>query len=152
MQDAARSRLFLGAFVTLPFAPRQCAMVILPRDRRHPRRRKSIMALILEEANRIIEGALAKAKELNIRISAAVWDAGGRLVAFQRMNNAIWASARQSGEGRRIGRLRPSERRAVRAGNPADPSRYRRRRGRPHDHGAGGRPDGSVSDRAIWVG
>jgi uncharacterized protein GlcG (DUF336 family) len=30
---------------------------------------------------------------LNIRISAAVCDAGGRLVAFQRMNNAIWASA-----------------------------------------------------------
>ena len=51
------------------------------------------MALTLEEANRIIEGAVAKARELNIRISVAVCDAGGRLVAFQRMNNAIWASA-----------------------------------------------------------
>ena len=51
------------------------------------------MALTLEEANRIIDGALAKARELNIRISVAVCDAGGRLVAFQRMNNAIWASA-----------------------------------------------------------
>ena len=51
------------------------------------------MALTLEEANRVIEGALAKARELNIRISVAVCDAGGRLVAFQRMNNAIWASA-----------------------------------------------------------
>ncbi len=50
------------------------------------------MALTLEEANRIIEGAIAKARELNIRISAAVCDAGGRLVAFQRMDNAIWAS------------------------------------------------------------
>jgi hypothetical protein len=36
---------------------------------------------------------LAKAQELNIKISAAVCDAGGRLVAFQRMDNAIWASA-----------------------------------------------------------
>jgi len=51
------------------------------------------MALTLEEANRIVEGAIAKARELNIRVSAAVCDAGGRLVAFQRMNNAIWASA-----------------------------------------------------------
>jgi glc operon protein GlcG len=51
------------------------------------------MALTLEDANRIIEGAMAKARELNIRISVAVCDAGGRLVAFQRMNNAIWASA-----------------------------------------------------------
>ena len=51
------------------------------------------MALTLEEANRIAQGAVAKAKELNIRVSVAVCDAGGRLVAFQRMNNAIWASA-----------------------------------------------------------
>lgn len=50
------------------------------------------MALTLEEANRIADGAIAKAKALNIRISVAVCDAGGRLVAFQRMNNAIWAS------------------------------------------------------------
>jgi glc operon protein GlcG len=49
--------------------------------------------MTLEEANRIAEGAIAKAKELNIRVSVAVCDAGGRLVAFQRMNNAIWASA-----------------------------------------------------------
>lgn len=51
------------------------------------------MALSLEEANRIAQGAIAKARELNIRISVAVCDAGGRLVAFQRMDNAIWASA-----------------------------------------------------------
>ena len=51
------------------------------------------MALTLQEANRIIDGAVAKARELNIRISVAVCDAGGRLVAFQRMDNAIWASA-----------------------------------------------------------
>jgi glc operon protein GlcG len=51
------------------------------------------MPLTLAEANRIVEGAIAKASELNIRISAAVCDAGGRLLAFQRMDNAIWASA-----------------------------------------------------------
>src|ERR1700720_555277 len=51
------------------------------------------MSLTLEEANRIIRGALAKAQELNIKITAAVCDSGGRLIAFQRMDNAIWASA-----------------------------------------------------------
>ena len=51
------------------------------------------MSLTLDEANRIIRGALAKAQELNIRISAAVCDSGGRLIALQRMDNAIWASA-----------------------------------------------------------
>ena len=51
------------------------------------------MTLTLEEANRVIEGAVAKARELKIRISVAVCDAGGRLMAFQRMDNAIWAGA-----------------------------------------------------------
>ena len=49
------------------------------------------MSLTLEEANRVLAGALDKARQLNIRISAAVVDAGGRLVAFQRMDNAIFA-------------------------------------------------------------
>lgn len=51
------------------------------------------MALTLEEANSVIAGAIAKARELNIRVSVAVCDAGGRPLAFQRMDNAIWASA-----------------------------------------------------------
>jgi glc operon protein GlcG len=51
------------------------------------------VALTLEEANRIAQGAMAKARDLNIRISVAVCDAGGRLVVFRRMDNAIWASA-----------------------------------------------------------
>jgi uncharacterized protein GlcG (DUF336 family) len=50
------------------------------------------MALTLAEANQIIQGAVAKAKEMNIRISVAVCDAGGRLVAFNRMDGAIWGS------------------------------------------------------------
>ena len=50
------------------------------------------MPLTLIEANRVIAGAIAKAGELDIKISVAVCDAGGRLMAFQRMDNAIWAS------------------------------------------------------------
>ncbi|MGC1407857.1 MAG: heme-binding protein [Acetobacteraceae bacterium] len=50
------------------------------------------MALTLEEANRVIHGALAKARELNIRVSIAVCDTGGRLIAFQRMDYSILAS------------------------------------------------------------
>ena len=49
------------------------------------------MALSLEEANRIIAGAIAQAEELGIKINVAVCDAGGRLVAFNRMDGAIWA-------------------------------------------------------------
>ena len=51
------------------------------------------MALTLAEANQVVEGALAKARELNIKISVAVCDAGGRLVAFNRMDGAIWGGA-----------------------------------------------------------
>ena len=51
------------------------------------------MAISLQEANQIVEGALAHAEELNIKVSAAVVDAGGRLIAMQRMDGAIWASA-----------------------------------------------------------
>lgn len=51
------------------------------------------MSLTLEEANRIVQGAIVRATELHIRISVAVCDAGGRLVAFSRMDGAIWAGA-----------------------------------------------------------
>ncbi len=51
------------------------------------------MALSLEEANRIARGALAKAEELDVKVSVAVCDAGGRLIALQRMDNAMWAGA-----------------------------------------------------------
>jgi glc operon protein GlcG len=46
----------------------------------------------LVEAKRIIEGAIAKAEELNIKVSAAVVDNGGRLIATNKMDGAIWAS------------------------------------------------------------
>ena len=50
------------------------------------------MPLTLSEANQAVHAAIAKAQELNIRISVAVCDAGGRLLAFNRMDGAIWAS------------------------------------------------------------
>ena len=50
------------------------------------------MSLTLTEANQVVQGALDKAKEMGIRISVAVCDAGGRLMAFNRMDGAIWAS------------------------------------------------------------
>ena len=78
------------------------------------------MSLTLEEANRIIRGALAKAQELNIRISAAVCDSGGRLIALQRMDSAIWASAYGS-QGKAVASAafgRPSGEMAERADQP----------------------------------
>ena len=51
------------------------------------------MALTLAEANSIVEGALAAATEMGIKINVAVVDAGGRLLAFNRMDGAIWAGA-----------------------------------------------------------
>lgn len=49
------------------------------------------MALTLEEANCIAQGAIAKAVALGIKINVAVCDSGGRLLAFQRMDGAMWA-------------------------------------------------------------
>ena len=47
------------------------------------------MALTLEEANRVVGAAIAEAKKMDIRVCAAVCDAGGRLLAFNRMDGAI---------------------------------------------------------------
>ncbi|MFQ6030800.1 MAG: heme-binding protein [Dehalococcoidia bacterium] len=51
------------------------------------------MAISLDEAKRILEGAIAQAEELNIKISVAVVDNGGRPIALNKMDGAIWASA-----------------------------------------------------------
>jgi len=55
-------------------------------------REENNMALTLAEANRILQAAITKAQEMNIKVSAAVCDAGGRLMAFNRMDGAIWGS------------------------------------------------------------
>lgn len=78
------------------------------------------MTITLDDANRVIAGAIAKAREINIRISVAVCDTGGRLVAFQRMDNAIWASAYGS-QGKAIASAafgRPSGDLTARADHP----------------------------------
>jgi glc operon protein GlcG len=78
------------------------------------------MALTLDEANRVLRAALRKAEELNIKVSAAVVDAGGRLVALQRMDGAIWASVYGS-EGKAVASAafgRPSGEMAARADQP----------------------------------
>ena len=50
------------------------------------------MGLTLTDANRVIEAAVAKAKEFDFAISVAVVDDGGRLIAFARMDEGVWAS------------------------------------------------------------
>ena len=51
------------------------------------------MALTLTEANRMVQAAVAKAQELNVKISVAVCDIGGNLVALNRMDGASAVSA-----------------------------------------------------------
>ena len=113
------------------------------------------MALTLEEANRVIEGAIAKARELNIRVSVAVCDAGGRLVAFQRMNNAIWASGYGS-QGKAVASAafgRPSGELSERANHPT-PAGIRAAEGDHMIMGQGAVPiiRGGAIDGACGVG
>ncbi len=78
------------------------------------------MALTLAEANRVAEQALSKAQGLNIKISVAVCDEGGRLVAFSRMDGAIWAGVYGS-QGKAVASVafgRPSGEMAERADTP----------------------------------
>ena len=51
------------------------------------------MALSLADANRIIEASIAEAERIGVKLSVAVVDGGGQLVAFQRMGGAIAVSA-----------------------------------------------------------
>ena len=51
------------------------------------------MSLTLAEANTVVQATVDKAKEMGIKISVAVCDGGGRLMAFNRMDGAIWAGA-----------------------------------------------------------
>jgi uncharacterized protein GlcG (DUF336 family) len=78
------------------------------------------VALTLDEANRIVAATIARAQELNIKVSVAVCDAGGRLVAFNRMDGAIWAGALGS-QGKAIASAafnRPSGELTPRADSP----------------------------------
>ena len=78
------------------------------------------MALTLEEANRIVAGTIAQAQEFNIKVNVAVCDAGGRLIAFNRMDGAIWAGVYGS-QGKAVasaGFGRPSGELSERADQP----------------------------------
>lgn len=78
------------------------------------------MALTLAEANTVVQAAIDKAKEMGIRISVAVCDGGGRLMAFNRMDGAIWAGAYGS-QGKAIASVafgRASGELQERAGSP----------------------------------
>jgi uncharacterized protein GlcG (DUF336 family) len=78
------------------------------------------MALTLAEANQVVQAAIEKAREMNIRVSVAVCDVGGRLLAFQRMDNAIWGSIYGS-QGKAIASVafgRASGELTERAGSP----------------------------------
>ena len=76
--------------------------------------------MTLAEANRVIQAAVEQARAMNIKISVAVCDAGGRLVAFNRMDGAIWGSVYGS-QGKAIasaGFSRPSGELTERAASP----------------------------------
>jgi uncharacterized protein GlcG (DUF336 family) len=78
------------------------------------------MSITIQEANTMVGAALAKARELDIKISVAVCDGGGRLVAFNRMDGAIWAGVYGS-QGKAIASVafgRPSGEMQERAGSP----------------------------------
>lgn len=51
------------------------------------------MAITLAEANRMVQAAIVKANEINVKVSIAVCDAGGSLLAFNRMEGASPVSA-----------------------------------------------------------
>ena len=51
------------------------------------------MALTLNDANRMVTAAIAKARDMNIGMSIAVVDAGGHLLAFNRIEDSMWLAA-----------------------------------------------------------
>ena len=50
------------------------------------------MNLTLGEANRMVQAAITEANRIGIRLSVSVCDAGGHLLAFNRMEGAIFIS------------------------------------------------------------
>src|SRR5258707_12888024 len=78
------------------------------------------MTLTLADASRVIAGAIEKANQIGAKMNIAVCDAGGRLVAFQRMDGAMWAGSYGS-PGKAVASAafgRPSGDLTVRADHP----------------------------------
>ena len=62
------------------------------------------MALTLGDANRMVQAAIAEAERINIKLSVSVCDAGGHLLAFNRMEGAIFISA-VAAQGKAVGAI-----------------------------------------------
>ena len=60
------------------------------------------MALTLADANRMVEAAIKAAERMDIKLSVSVCDAGGHLLAFNRMEGAIFISA-VAAQGKAVG-------------------------------------------------
>ena len=60
------------------------------------------MAITLSDANRMVGAAIREAENLGINLSVAVCDGGGHLLAFNRMEGAIFISA-VAAQGKSIG-------------------------------------------------
>ena len=76
--------------------------------------------MTLAEAKQIADGAIEKAEALDIKITVAVCDPGGRLLVLHRMDRAIWAGVYGS-QGKAAPSAafgRPSVKLAERADNP----------------------------------
>ena len=50
------------------------------------------MAITLEDAKRIIDAAIAEAEKIGINVCVAVCDAGGRLIALNKMDGTVWGA------------------------------------------------------------
>ena len=111
------------------------------------------MTLTLADANRVIAGAIEKANQIGAKMNIAVCDAGGRLLAFQRMDGAMWAGSFGS-QGKAMASAafgRPSGDLTPRADHP-HVARHCHGRGQPHVPRPGGRADlpWRRSHRCLW--
>ena len=60
------------------------------------------MGLTLGEAKRMVDAAIAEAERIGIKLSVSVCDAGGHLLAFNRMEGASFISA-VAAQGKAVG-------------------------------------------------
>ncbi len=60
------------------------------------------MRLTLREAKRMVDSAIREAERIGITLSVSVCDAGGHLLAFNRMEGAIFISA-VAAQGKAVG-------------------------------------------------
>ena len=60
------------------------------------------MGLTLGEAKRMVDAAIGEAERIGIKLSVSVCDAGGHLLAFNRMEGAIFISA-VAAQGKAVG-------------------------------------------------